>query len=1062
MLKADIRERLDIPAVWRYGLSVVTVAVALTVTYLLQPYLFRTQLFFLAIMIGAWVGGTGPGLLAVLLSTLCMSFFLNPEGVPVNRFLDVTNVATFLATALMAGAWSAARRRSEYALQHAGDNPETKIQERTAELCASHNQSREHEFRTIVENAPDQIIRYDREFRRVYVNPAVAQAYGLPAQALTGKPIGSVIQDAGVHVNEDELAQLRQRIAAVFDSGKSSEFEITWPLPTGRKSFSVRVFPEMDAGGSVVNVLGIAQDITERKQADEALRRSEDHLHLAVDTIPLIAWSLRPDGTVDFLNQRWVDYSGLSLEQFVAEPTRPIHPEDVRRVMEKWRASTAAGEPYVDEMRLRRSDGEYRWHLVRTAPLRDEQGNIAKWYGVSIDIQERKQAEQALKLFRSLLDQSTDAIEIIDPPSLRFIDCNQSAYLSLGYTREEFLSLSVWDIDPALDEELFARSNEEIDKTGAATFETLHQRKDGSVFPVEVSLKRARLERDYRLAVVRDISDRKRAEEALDERLRFETLVTELSAAFANTAATEVDKEIDRWLQRLAEVLNVDRATFFHVGDDGTTLYRSHSYTAPGIEPLPLTAVNEHFPWTTGEFLRGNTIKWSRIPDEIPEQATNEKAFAARVGVRSALSIPVLIGGSVVCALSLTSIRAFTTWPDELVARLRLVGEIFAAAVERKRSEAALRQAEQKYRDIFENAGEGIFQSTPDGRYIEANPALARMYGFDSPKELIHSCRDISRDVYVDPARREEFKQQIEEEGAVRGFEHEVFRRDGSKLWISVDAHSVQSGQGAIKYYEGTARDITKRKAAEEELKATTEQLRALSESLRKAKEEEGIRIARELHDELGSNLTSLKWSLLGLNRVKSKTSQAVSNEHEKITELVGLVDSTINTVRRISSELRPSVLDDLGLISAVEWHTLQFQENSGIVSSFESNVEHVELNREQSTTVFRIFQEAMTNILRHAQATKVNILIEEEDDQFVVEIKDNGKGITDDKLAVGSLGLLGMHERAHSIGGTVEITGSAGKGTLVTVRLPKRLRSPVHETNEDTRASSLSRNEKS
>jgi PAS domain S-box-containing protein len=120
---------------------------------------------------------------------------------------------------------------------------------------------------------------------------------------------------------------------------------------------------------------------------------------------------------------------------------------------------------------------------------------------------------------------------------------------------------------------------------------------------------------------------------------------------------------------------------------------------------------------------------------------------------------------------------------------------------ERKQAEEALREAERKYRDIFENAGEGIFQSMPEGRYIAANPALARMYRFASPEELIHSRQDISLQVYVDPTRREEFKRQLEEHGAVRGFEHEVFRRDGSRLWISVNARAVRDEQGAIQYY---------------------------------------------------------------------------------------------------------------------------------------------------------------------------------------------------------------------------------------------------------------------
>src|SRR5947209_6060656 len=122
--------------------------------------------------------------------------------------------------------------------------------------------------------------------------------------------------------------------------------------------------------------------------AAQALRHSDEVLRPAAryHTIPTMAWTVRPDGAVDFVNQRWLDYTGLSFEEEIEEPTRAVHPEDLQRVMEKWLAHMPAGESFEDEMRLRQADGEYRWFLVRTVPLRDERGNIVKWYGSSIDI----------------------------------------------------------------------------------------------------------------------------------------------------------------------------------------------------------------------------------------------------------------------------------------------------------------------------------------------------------------------------------------------------------------------------------------------------------------------------------------------------------------------------------------------------------------------------------------------------------------------------------------------------------------------------------------------------
>jgi len=230
------------------------------------------------------------------------------------------------------------------------------------------------------------------------------------------------------------------------------------------------------------------------------------------------------------------------------------------------------------------------------------------------------------------------------------------------------------------------------------------------------------------------------------------------------------------------------------------------------------------------------------------------------------------------------------------------------------------------------------------------------------------------------------------------------------------------------------------RKRAEEQIKATSEQLRALMTSLSSAREEEGIRIAREIHDELGAALTSLRWDLEEMERVNAERNPEPfqSALHTKIRGMFALIDSTIDVVRRISSELRPSILDDLGLASAVEWQAQQFQKRTGIQCRCECVVDPLNLNAELSTAVFRIFQEALTNVLRHAQATRIDVTIEEEAGDLLLTVRDNGRGIQhSEKTSTSTLGLLGMRERAHLIGGRIEIVGVDGKGTTVTLRVP-------------------------
>ena len=501
---------------------------------------------------------------------------------------------------------------------------------------------------------------------------------------------------------------------------------------------------------------------------------------------------------------------------------------------------------------------------------------------------------------------------------------------------------------------------------------------------------------------------------------------------------------------------------------------------------------------------------------------------------------------------------------DEAGQVIRLFGTA-QDITEHKHAEEALRNAERKYRDIYENAVEGIFQTKPSGGYISANPALARMLGFNSPEELIRERSDPSKQQYVDRSRHDEFFRRLTEEGVVRDFEYEDYRKDGSTIWLSDNVRAVRDSEGNLLYYEGTTqdvtarklaeqalreseeryrelfenakdgiyvhdlngkyisvnragekltgysraeilgksftnfvppeevekireqlcrklidegettyeaevitkdkrrvavevsshmiyengaavavqgtvRDITERRAAEEKVRASSEQLRALSARLQSAREEEGTRIAREIHDELGSALTGLKWDLEEIDKLLSTPfgPASIAATREKLQTPIKLADLAIMAVRRIASELRPSVLDDLGLVAAIEWQAQQFQARTGIVSVCDCSLEKVELTEEQSTAVFRIFQEALTNILRHAQATRVDIKIKKDDNYFVLSISDNGKGITEqEKSEQQSLGILGMTERAHLIGAEIDIEGVEGKGTVVTVRIP-------------------------
>jgi two-component system sensor histidine kinase UhpB len=359
---------------------------------------------------------------------------------------------------------------------------------------------------------------------------------------------------------------------------------------------------------------------------------------------------------------------------------------------------------------------------------------------------------------------------------------------------------------------------------------------------------------------------------------------------------------------------------------------------------------------------------------------------------------------------------------------------------ERKLAENALRESEERFRQIAENIHEVFWLATPDlSRMLYLSPSFQNLIG--RPFELQHQNAGI--ETLLSLVHRHDLPRVMEilkRPGEEFDIEFRIQRDDGSVRWIRDRGFPVRDESGTVCRMGGVAEDITDRKAAEDRLKAQHEQLRALSASLQSTREKEATRIARQIHDELGGLLTGLRWELEALEKMLHPAGDAeqLKAMRERLASMVGITDTTINVVRRIASELRPSILDDLGLMEAVEWQTQQFQARTGIQCRCDCSPQILSLGVEQSTAVFRIVQEALTNILRHAQATRVGVAMKEEDGVFILTVTDNGRGITPaEKFSRGALGLLGMHERAYLIGGSVDIVGLKGTGTTLHVRIP-------------------------
>ena len=341
----------------------------------------------------------------------------------------------------------------------------------------------------------------------------------------------------------------------------------------------------------------------------------------------------------------------------------------------------------------------------------------------------------------------------------------------------------------------------------------------------------------------------------------------------------------------------------------------------------------------------------------------------------------------------------------------------------------ATRRNEAKYRNLFDNSLVGMFRiALSDFAVLDSNKTFLTIFLKNSSGEVHDMFRLIPGD------KRDSLKETLRRDGILENEEIELSRNDGTRFWISMTCRLHQSGE----YAEGVLLDVTERKHAEVGLRDSHQQLRNLSARLESVREEERIRLARQVHDDLGQILTAVKIHLTVL------TDAAVGRDHKgksamlkKLESLISVIDNAIDLVKNISYELRPLALEELGLKEAIEWEASQFAQRTGIRCRVQTNGD-IALEREQSTAVFRIFQEALTNVIRHASAKNVAVQLRTAGETMSLEVADDGKGITDHQLADSkALGILGMKERAMFLGGSLRISRDNGKGTVVGLTVP-------------------------
>lgn len=367
------------------------------------------------------------------------------------------------------------------------------------------------------------------------------------------------------------------------------------------------------------------------------------------------------------------------------------------------------------------------------------------------------------------------------------------------------------------------------------------------------------------------------------------------------------------------------------------------------------------------------------------------------------------------------------------------IAEVIGRTMLRLETEAKLHDI-QKFNDtIISNAHEGIIVYDKELRYRVWNNYMVNLTGLTELEVLGKKHSELIP--YLKEKKLDDMLQKALSGEIVTSEETSyTIPQTNKKGWFQGYYSPQISNSGRIIGVIGTIRDITDMKLSREKLKKSSDQLREFASHLQSIREEERVNIAREIHDELGQVLTALK---INLSLIESDVKQGYDEKGQarfiqELQDMQGVIDITIQKLRELITRLRPEVLDNLGLIDALEWHSREFVKQAGIICNFETNLKKIELDKNLEIAIFRIFQESLTNIARHSEASEVQVKLERNKKSLILSIQDDGKGITNKQIkAKKSFGLLGMMERAVIFNGEVKITGFKDLGTQVVVTMP-------------------------
>jgi PAS domain S-box-containing protein len=848
----------------------------------------------------------------------------------------------------------------------------------------------ERKYRDIFENAVEGIFQTSPDGGFITANPALARMLGFasPEELIRARDIH------GTYYVHPERRDEFRRLLDQCDTVRGFEFEAY--RKDGTKIWmSDNVRAVRDTSGKLLYYEGTTEDITERKRAEELLKQSRSQLAEAQRLAHIGSWNWDIENNSLTWSDELYQIYGLNREEL--KPSYEgfldcIHPEDRQFVIESVEECLRNHEPFSHHERIVRPSGEVRILHSHGSVVCDDIERPIRIFGTCQDVTESTQAENARSeaelQYRDIFENALEGIFQTTPDG-EFITVNPALARMLGFASPEELIRERTDIGRThyVESERrveFKRLLDQHDRVQGFEFECY--RKDGTRIWMSDNVRAVRDAAGkllYYEGTVEDITERKRAEEALREsEERF-------SRAFHSNPAPLIITRLDD-----GRFLNANDAfllafEYGHAEVIGETVLGLNIYVDPEDRKTLIHKLQEQ------GSLRG---------------------YESRARTKSGRVLDLWV-----------SVEPITLQGQQCI--LSTAYDI----TERKRVEEALRKSEERYRELFENDKDAIYVHDLNGVYTSVNRAAERLSGYSREEIIGKHFRDFVSPEYLRLVG-ENFGKKLEETGETN-YEVEIINRDGAHIPVEISSRLIHENGVAVGV-QGSVRDITERKRAQQALLT-------YSRRLLEAQEAERGRIARELHDQIGQMLTALKLSLHAIAAADDP-----GEARRLIEENLKLLDEALEQVRDLSVDLRPLLLDDLGLVTALRWFIDHQMQRTGVRVQFTTDSLDPDLrfSTELETACFRIAQEALTNVARHARANTVTVRLSRNRDYLILLVEDDGVGFDIEALqgralANTTLGLRGMQERAHAVGGRVKIDSATDKGTQVFVELPIKMR---------------------